>query len=275
MMIKIPRNIVVCQPMNFFRSNSIIRLAGSLPQQQRKESPLTMKDLVIDPNLVQAFEKVKKGDLKPISLDADSLKHRQKPSSMNINGANRLIKCEELRQQLLGKLVYIGRLDKPFKVAKSLSLTSSIGGALCYPLMLLRILEETSTLIAFGYTIITAMFVLLTPSLMQLICKRYLTSLYYHEQTEQFTGFYKNFFMIEKQIKFRAEDVQVPPLTGIFTSMLIHNKPFFVNHTDFYDKTILFKMLGYDKDFDFSKYTKDTQNDDDDNVNTNDTKRTK
>jgi hypothetical protein len=71
--------------------------------------------------------------------------------------------------------------------------------------------------------------------------------------------------MIERQIKFRAEDVQVPPITGMFTSMLIKNQPFFVNHDDFYDKPVLMKMLGYDKEFDFSKYTKDIQNDDDGN----------
>lgn len=172
----------------------------------------------------------------------------------------------DARQDMLGKLVYIGKLDKPFKAAKSLSLASSLGGAICYPVMLPKILQESSIYVAIGYTIVSATFILLSPSLIQMICKRYLTSLYYQEQTGQFTGFYKNFFMMERQIRFRAEDVQVPPITGMFTSMLINEKPFFLNHDDFYDKDVLKKMLGYDKDFDFSKYTKDiqTNNDDDD-----------
>jgi hypothetical protein len=68
--------------------------------------------------------------------------------------------------------------------------------------------------------------------------------------------------MMERQIRFRAEDVEVPPITGMFTSMLIKNQPYFINHDDFYDKPILMKMLGYDKEFDFSKYTKDIQTND-------------
>jgi hypothetical protein len=245
------RNIVVCQPTNIFRLNSIIRLTNSL-QQKHKEHSIKTKDFFIDPNLIQAFEKIKKGDFIPPIINTNSTKHFEHLSSTDLK-----------RENVLGKLVYVGKLDKPFKAAKSLSLASSIGGAICYPIMLPKILEEASIFVAIGYTIISATFILLTPSLIQLICKRYLTSLYYHESTGQFTGIYKNFFMIKRQIRFRAEDVQVPPITGMFTSMLIKNKPFFINHEDFYDKPVLMKMLGYDKEFDFSKYTKDIQKEDD------------
>jgi transmembrane protein 70 len=270
-MLTIIRNLVVCQPTNIFRLNSIIRLACSL-QQQHKEHSIKAKDFFIDPNLKQAFEKIKKGDFIPPVIETASLEHLRDSPPIDIKHDNQLSKRENSRQELLGKLVYVGKLDKPFKAAKSLSLASSIGGAVCYPIMIPKILEEASIYVAIGYTIISATFVLLSPSLIQLICKRYLTSLYYQENTGQFTGFYKNFFMIERQIRFRAEDVQVPPLTGMFTSMLIKNQPFFINHDDFYDKPVLTKMLGYDKEFDFSKYTKDIQNDDDDDVNN---KRTK
>ena len=270
-MLTIIRNLVLCHPTNFLRLNSFIRLTGSL-QQQHKEHSIKSKDFFFDPNITQAFEKLKKGDFTPTSLDTSSLKHIRNLSSTDAKYDNQLTKRENLRQDFLGKLVYLGKLDKPFRAAKSLSLASSIGGAICYPIMIPKILEEASIFMAIGYTIISATFVLLSPSLIQLICKRYLTSLYYHEQTEQFTGFYKNFFMIERQIKFRAEDVQVPPITGMFTSMLIKNQPFFINHDDFHDKPVLMKMLGYDKEFDFGKYTKDIQNDDDNVNNKNRTK---
>ncbi|CAF0852216.1 unnamed protein product [Rotaria sordida] len=290
-MLTIIRNIVVCQQTNVFRLNSFIRLTSSL-KEKHKEHSIKAKDFFFDPNLIQAIEKIKQGDYAPTpidmnslksnenvsSIDMNSLKSNQNVSSIHTNSNNPLSKRENLRQSILGKLVYVGKLDKPFKAAKSLSLASSIGGAICYPIMLPKILEEASLFVAIGYTIISATFVVLTPSLIQLICKRYLTSLYYHEQTEQFTGFYKNFFMMKKQIKFRAEDVEVPPITGMFTSMLIKKKPFFINHDDFNDKQVLIKMLGYDKEFDFNKYTKDIQKDDDDddnNVNVNNNNRTK
>ncbi|CAF3015452.1 unnamed protein product [Rotaria socialis] len=274
-MLTIIRNIVVCQQTNIFRLNSFIRLTSSL-QQKCKEPEMTGTDFLLDPNLIKAFEKIKKGDLVPPIIDHNSLQPDQKLPYMDMNtdSNSSLSKREQLREKTLGKLIYIGKLDKPFRAAKSLSLASSIGGAICYPVMLPKILHEASIFVAIGYTIISATFVLLTPSLIQLICKRYLTSLYYHEQSQQFTGFYKNFFMMERQIKFRAEDVVVPPITGMFTSMLIKSKPFFINNDDFFDKQILMKMLGYDKEFDFSKYTKDIQKDDDDddddvNVNNN------
>jgi hypothetical protein len=254
-MLTILRKIVVSQSTNTLRVKSFVRLVNSL-QQQHKEHSLKSKDILIDPNLKQAFEKIKKGDFIPPILDVDS---EMPPKPMSNARSTR----EQIREGTLGKLVYTGKLDRPFRAAKSLSLTSSLGGALLYPFMLPKILQESSVYIAIGYTIISATFVLLTPSLIQLICKRYLTSLYYHEQTGQFTGFYKNFFMMERQIRFRAEDVEVPPITGIFTSMLIKNQPYFINHEDFHDKPILMKMLGYDKEFDFSKYTKDIQRDDD------------
>ncbi len=251
-MLTILRKIIVCQSTNSFRIKSFIRLMGSL-QEQHKEHSIKSKDFFIDPNLKQAFEKLKKGDFIPPIIDINS----QIPSSETISIIGK--KREQFRENTLGKLVYIGKLDKAFRAAKSLSLASSIGGAILYPIMIPKILQETSIYLAIGYTIISGTFILLTPSLIQLICKRYLTSLYYHEQTGQFTGFYKNFFMIERQIRFRAEDVEVPPITGMFTSMLIKNQPYFINHDDFYDKPILMKMLGYDKEFDFSKYTKDIE----------------
>lgn len=267
------RSVVICQPTNYFRLNSLIRLSGSL-QQQHKEQSIKSKDFFFDPNVTKAFDKLKKGEIFPTSIDTSTLENVRNLSSMDVNKKydNQLTKREILRQDFLGKLVYVGKLDKPFRAAKSLSLASSVGGAICYPIMIPKILAETSIFMAIGYTIISATFVLLTPSLIQLICKRYLTTLYYHEQTEQFTGFYKNFFMMERQIKFRAEDVQVPPITGMFTSMLIKNQPFFINHDDFHDKPILMKMLGYDKEFDFSKYTKDIQDDDTDVKDKNRTK---
>ena len=252
-MLTIIRKIIVCPTTNQCHLKSILRLASSL-QQQHKEHSIKKKDFFIDPHLTQAFEKIKTGDFVPPAIDSDSLKHFDNISPNSI-------KRENVRENLLGKLVYVGKLDKPFRAAKSLSLASSLGGAICYPIMIPKILHETSIYMAIGYTIISATFVLLTPSLIQMICKRYLTSLYYHERTGEFTGFYKNFFMMERQIKFRSEDVEVPPITGMFTSMLIKNKPYFINHDDFYDKPILMKMLGYDKEFDFSKYTKDIQND--------------
>ena len=238
------------------RSTQWIRTFSSIPEQKRGRQKRE-ENIFVDPNMKNIFEKVKKGDFIPEPIDFSHFqgKKLEEPIGFSNNKKD---------ESAIGKLVYVGKLDKPFKAAKSLSLASSLGGAMCYPVMLPKILEEASIFVAIGYSIISATFVLLTPTLIQMISKRYLTSLYYHENTEQFTGYYKNFFMLERQIRFRAEDVEVPPITGMFTSMLIRNQPFFINHDDFDDKTLLKRMLGYDKEFDFSKYSKDISPDDDD-----------
>ena len=256
-MLSILRNLTLSQSASSVRFTCLVRLAGSFSQKQQNDDSFKAKDIFIDPNLVKSFEKLRRGDLTPEPISTETLKQLRGYPPIGVTHDTEIPKREIVRQEFLGKLVYVGKLDKPFRAAKSLSLASSVGGAICYPIMIPKILEDTSIIMAIGYTLVSATFVLLTPSLIQMICKRYLTSLYYHEQTQQFTGFYKNFFMMERQIKFRAEDVQVPPITGMFTSMLIKNQPFFVNHDDFLDKPILMKMLGYDKEFDFSKYTKD------------------
>jgi transmembrane protein 70 len=268
------RHLTVCHPTKSVRFTSLIRLVGSL-QEQHKERSVKAKDFFIDPNTVKAFEKLKKGEFIPEGVNFDSLNQMRDRPPIGIKYDDQLAKREILRQDFLGKLVYVGKLDKSFRAAKSLSLASSLGGAIMYPVMLPKILADASMIVAVGYTIISATFVLLTPSLIQMISKRYLTTLYYQEQTQQFTGFYKNFFMMERQIKFRAEDVEVPPITGMFTSMLIKNQPFFINHEDFLDKPVLMKMLGYDKEFDFSKYTKDLPTDDGTGMGTNGKDKTK
>lgn len=248
------RTVALCHPSTSVRCLSLIRSAHSL-QEKHKEHTVKTKDLFFDPNIVKSFEKLKKGEFIPEPINLDSLNRMRDRPPIEVKYEKTHATRETLRQDLLGKLVYVGKLDKPFRAAKSLSLASSLAGAVMYPVMLPRILEDASLFVAVGYTIISATFVLLTPSLIQMISKRYLTSLYYHESTQQFTGFYKNFFMMERQVKFRAEDVEVPPITGMFTSMLINKQPFFINHEDFLDKPVLMKMLGYDKEFDFSKYT--------------------
>src|SRR5271163_2509217 len=111
MMLTILRKIVVCQSTNSFRVKSFIRLMSSL-QQQHKEHSIKSKDFLIDPNLKQAYEKFKKGDFIPPIIDIDS----EIPSeTISIIGTKR----EQFRENTLGKLVYVGKLDKPFRAAKS------------------------------------------------------------------------------------------------------------------------------------------------------------
>lgn len=50
---------------------------------------------------------------------------------------------------------------------------------------------------------------------------------------------------------FKASDVHVPDVTGMFTTFKVHNKALFVDVAQFTDTHHYAKMMGFDKPIDF------------------------
>ncbi|CAF0759570.1 unnamed protein product [Didymodactylos carnosus] len=213
----------------------------------------TFTEDMIDPNMIAAINKAQE----KLSSTIQLLK-KEKTTTTPLSSATNT-------NNELGELVYSGSLDRPLMIAKSLSLSSSIGGLCIYPAVFFNsdLLAADNKVIIISFSIITGLFIFITPVLMQLISKRYLIQIYYNSIKNQFTAYYKNFFLIRRKIVFTPDDVKVPPVTGIFTTCLIKQKPYFINNEDFKDKDILKKMLGYDKPFDFSPYMKAKEHEND------------
>lgn len=59
------------------------------------------------------------------------------------------------------------------------------------------------------------------------------------------------FFLQKHRLEFTPEDVKVPDVPGMFTSMLVKGKPLFLDPRMFPDPDHYIKIMGYDKPMDF------------------------
>lgn len=53
------------------------------------------------------------------------------------------------------------------------------------------------------------------------------------------------------QLTFKATDVHVPDVTGMFTTFKVQNKALFVDVSQFSDPSHYVKMMGFDRPIDF------------------------
>lgn len=60
-----------------------------------------------------------------------------------------------------------------------------------------------------------------------------------------------SFFLRKKRLSFTPDDVKVPDVPGMFTSMRVKDVPLFVDSRMFQDPEHYIKIMGYDKPMDF------------------------
>jgi len=155
--------------------------------------------------------------------------------------------------------VYYGTLTPNIRTVKVFSLTTSIGGLIAQP-----ILYEQATKLGSSTPLIVAacgfvgFFTFVTPFLLHVITKRYVTELHYDPQTQEYIATVITFFLRRQQVRFKVEDVNVPEIPGMFTSFLVKPKgsgkkpmALFVDPRLFEDPTHYVKLMGYDKPIDF------------------------
>lgn len=165
-----------------------------------------------------------------------------------------------------GKLVYKSPMIRQLFNSKLLSLSSSVIGVIMLP-FLTEALSEASLLANISVFGTACFFIFLTPTLFQIVARRHVNRLYYDKQTDTYTTFLYNFFLIEYHIKFQTKDIQVPAVPGPLTSFKVPHlkRKLFVDYNRFSDQEVVEKMLGYDKPIDYYKYDKkDKKNEHDD-----------
>ncbi|XP_058122192.1 transmembrane protein 70 homolog, mitochondrial [Anopheles ziemanni] len=147
--------------------------------------------------------------------------------------------------------VYYGTLTPQIRAVKVFSLATSIGGIVAQPILL----EQASKI--GGMPMIVAVcgfagfFTFVTPILLHLVTKRYVTELHYDPVKQQYTATTITFFLQREKTNFKIEDVTVPEVGGLFTTFLVKNKAMFVDPQLFPDPTHYIKIMGYDKPIDF------------------------
>lgn len=159
----------------------------------------------------------------------------------------------------ISSIFYIsGSLTPNIKTVKVFSLTTSLAGIAAQP-----VLYEKATQLGSSTPVIVAVcsfvgfFTFVTPFLLHIITKKYVTELNFNPLTKEYTAVIITFFLTKRQIKFRVEDVNVPEVPGMFTSFLVKTKDLkkpvalFIDPKLFEDPTHYVKIMGFDKPLDF------------------------
>ncbi|XP_064611163.1 transmembrane protein 70 homolog, mitochondrial-like [Liolophura sinensis] len=161
-----------------------------------------------------------------------------------------------------GELVYVGTLAFMVKGVKAFSVSTSVLALGLQPYLLYHSQGHTAgTVLALGT--IMGFFIFCTPLLIHFITKKYVTDMYYKADTGVFTATTYNLFVQRKRWTFTPEDVSVPTVPGMFTTIHIKGKPLFVDQSLFRSKQAYIKMMGYDKPLDWEIPNPDKQEEED------------
>jgi transmembrane protein 70 len=208
-----------------------------------------------------SFKITKNQKLKPIN----SLSYSTAPDNNNSNNNSKEWNKYLENENLYGKLVYTSKLRNHLFRAKVLSLSSSVLGIGMLPFLALS-LKEASLLANILVFSTTSFFIFATPLLFQYVTRRHVNRLHYNYETDTYTAFLFNFILQEYKIQFKTTDIQVPDMPGMFTSFHLTNlkRSIFIDYDQVTDKSIVARILGFDKPFDYNKYDKKNKQDDDD-----------
>eukprot|EP00095_Tigriopus_kingsejongensis_P006749 maker-scaffold1404_size42976-snap-gene-0.11 protein:Tk06749 transcript:maker-scaffold1404_size42976-snap-gene-0.11-mRNA-1 annotation:"GK24268" len=147
------------------------------------------------------------------------------------------------------KAVYRGILSTQIKLVKGFSLTTSLIGLSCQPVLYHYIQQQGGASV--GVVIVTgaflSFFTFATPLLIHFISKKYVTELRYNRLEDSYTAITYSLLLTKKEIKFRLQDVHVPDIPGMFTTFKARNVPLFVDGSQFDVPQHYGKIMGYDK----------------------------
>ncbi|XP_053674063.1 transmembrane protein 70 homolog, mitochondrial [Anopheles nili] len=169
-------------------------------------------------------------------------------ASGSSNNANAISNSQDLDAT---NRVYYGSLTPQIRAVKVFSLATSIGGIVAQPILLEQASKVGGMPMIVAVCGFAGFFTFVTPILLHLVTKRYVTELYYDAAKQQYTATTITFFLRREKTHFKIEDVSVPEVGGLFTTFLVKNKAMFVDPQLFPDPDHYIKIMGYDKPIDF------------------------
>ncbi|OWF49886.1 transmembrane protein 70 homolog, mitochondrial-like [Mizuhopecten yessoensis] len=150
-----------------------------------------------------------------------------------------------------GNLVYYGPITKNIKIVKYFSITTSGIFLSMFPFVLPDVAKLPAVL-QFMLGGVVGAFTFLTPVMIHVLTKRYVTDLYYNEDSNTFTATTLSVFCRRKATVFTPEDVTLPSVASLFCVIKVKGKPMFVDPSLFRSRTAYIKLMGFDKPMDFS-----------------------
>lgn len=170
-------------------------------------------------------------------------------SCTSILSRNYAVKLTEEDNKL--ECIYKGPLTPQIKGVKVFSLSSSAAGLLAQPIIIKEAATIGSTSLLVAICSVVGFFTFVTPVLLHIITKKYVTEIHYDPTTSTYTASTINFFLAKKKLDFKVEDVEVPEIPGMFTTLKAKGTPLFIEARHFNDPLHYAKMMGYDKPMDF------------------------
>lgn len=170
------------------------------------------------------------------------------PPDYPLSVEERTIPADESK---FGKLVYMGSISSKVYASKLISLSSTAIGIGIQP-GLMKYMAENSFPLPVQVVLETfcGFFVFITPFLLHFVARRYIMRLYFDPETKIFTAVSLRFMPVKKFTKFTREDVEVPPIPGMFTSITVRQgqkkQPFFINPPEFIDNEAYKILMSYD-----------------------------
>lgn len=126
------------------------------------------------------------------------------------------------------QVIYIGPLTNRIRYLKMFSfLTSTI--TISFAPFIYNLFSETHNWAALTATLILGTCTLLTPTLIHLVAKNYVTSVRYNSMTDMYTACTISFFLGRLRYQFKASDVIVPELPNMFSNFSVKGRPMFVD----------------------------------------------
>ncbi|XP_026752160.2 transmembrane protein 70 homolog, mitochondrial [Galleria mellonella] len=188
------------------------------------------------PVLRESFNNLKVNKVKYISIWSSAL---QRPFATKVENEEKL------------ERIYYGPLTPQIRAVKVFSLCSSLAGLVAQPILIKEASTIGSTSLLVAVCSVVGFFTFITPILLHVITKKYVTEIEYDDATSTYKASTVNFFLVRKEIDFKPEDVEVPDVPGMFTTMNAKGKPLFIEARHFTDPMHYAKIMGYDKPMDF------------------------
>jgi len=150
------------------------------------------------------------------------------------------------------KTIYRGILSAQIKLVKSFSLMTSVIGLGCQPLIYLKVSAAGSASLPFVVAggAFLSFFTFATPLLIHWVSKKYVTEMLYNRIENTYTAVTYSFLLRKKEITFKASEVNVPDIPGMFTTFKVNGNALFVDADSFSSAVHYGKLMGYDKPLD-------------------------
>ena len=147
------------------------------------------------------------------------------------------------------KAIYEGILSTQIKLVKGFSLMTSVLGITAQPILYFHIQNAAQVQLpaAMAFGAVFSFFTFVTPLLVHSVAKKYVTKMYYDSRKDTYTAVTYSFLIRPKEVKFKADEVQVPDIPGMFTTFKAKNKALFVDGDAFDNPQHYGKIMGYDK----------------------------